>query len=104
MTDKNTLKTSVLVCQLLIVVQNQTQILFEKSVVVMEQLLATSSTLVISCSGRNTWWHVPLQPSSLDTAVCDQLQYMQVVLQQTGVLIFRGCNNEKCWKDDFPHG
>jgi len=44
MKDKNTLKTSVLVSQLLIVVQNQTHILLENSIVVVEQLLATSST------------------------------------------------------------
>jgi len=44
MTDKNTLTTSVLVSQLLIVVQNQTHILLAKSVVVVEQLLAISAT------------------------------------------------------------
>jgi len=44
MEDRNTLKTSVLVSQLLIVVQNQTHILLENSVMVVEQLLATSST------------------------------------------------------------
>jgi len=44
MKDRNTLKTSVLVNQLLIVVQNQTHILLENSVVVVEQLLAISAT------------------------------------------------------------
>jgi len=44
MKDKNTLKTSVLVSQLLIVVQNETHILLENSVVVEEKLLATSAT------------------------------------------------------------
>ena len=43
MKDKNTLKTSMLVSQLSIVVQNQTHILLENSVVG-EQLLATFST------------------------------------------------------------
>jgi hypothetical protein len=50
----NTLKTSMLVSQLLIVVQNQTHLHLENSVVVVEQLLATSSTPVIRCSGWNT--------------------------------------------------
>jgi hypothetical protein len=44
MKGKNTLKTSVLVTQLLTVVQNQTHILLENIVVMVEQLLATSST------------------------------------------------------------
>ena len=44
----NTLKTSVLVSQLLIVVQNQTHSLLENSVVVVQQLLGTPSTSVIS--------------------------------------------------------
>jgi hypothetical protein len=50
----NTLKTSVLVSQLWILVQNQTHILLEKHVVLVVQLLVTSSTSVLSCSGRNT--------------------------------------------------
>lgn len=44
MKDKNTLKTRVLVSQLLIVVQNQTHVLLENSVVMVEQLLAAFST------------------------------------------------------------
>jgi len=44
MKDKNTLKTTVLVSQLLTVVQNQSHILLENGVVTVEQFLATSST------------------------------------------------------------
>ena len=79
MKDKNTLKTSVLVSQLLIVVQNETHILLENSVVVEEKLLATSATWWLAAQKR-TRDNVPLRPSSVDTAVCDQLQYMQAVL------------------------
>jgi len=44
MKDNNTLKTTVLVSQLSIVVLNQTHILLENSVVTVQQLLPTSST------------------------------------------------------------
>jgi len=54
MKDKNTLKTSVLVSQFLGVVQNHTHTVLDNTGVVAQQLLATSSISVISCSGWNT--------------------------------------------------
>jgi hypothetical protein len=54
MKDENTLKTSVLVSQLLGVIQNHTHIVLGNTVVMVEQLLATSSISVSSCSGWNT--------------------------------------------------
>jgi len=80
MKDENTLKTNVLVSQLLGVIQNHTHIVLDNTVVMAEQLLATSSISVISCSGWNTRY-VPLWLSSVDTAVRDQFQYMPIILQ-----------------------
>lgn len=53
MTDQTTLKASVLVSQLSDVVQNHTHNFLHNSVAGVEQVLAASSILVISCSGWN---------------------------------------------------